>query len=52
MDEIVITTEAERDAALDEVEYLMGKDKLTDRENGYMSRLLAAIDKFEEEYYK
>lgn len=51
MDEIVITTEEQNEAALTELEELTGQEKHTDRELGYMERLTAAIEKFEAEHY-
>ena len=50
-DEIIITTEAENDVALAELEYLLNKDKLTDGEAGYIDRLTNAIEKFEDVAY-
>lgn len=51
MDEIVITTEEQNEAAIAELMELTRKEKHTDRELGYMERLTAAIVKFEEEHY-
>jgi len=51
MDEIIITTEEQNEAALVELEELTAKEKLTDREQGYIDRLTAAIEKFEAEHY-
>lgn len=51
MDDIVITTEEQNEAALAELEELLENEKPTDREQGYMERLTAAIEKFEEEHY-
>lgn len=51
MDDIVITTEEQNDAALAELEELTGQEKHTDRETSYIERLTAAIEKFEAEHY-
>jgi hypothetical protein len=51
MDDIVITTEEQNEAALAELEELLENEKPTDREQGYIDRLTAAIEKFEEEHY-
>jgi len=51
MDDIVITTEEQNDAALAELEELLENEKPTDRELGYIDRLTAAIEKFEVEHY-
>jgi hypothetical protein len=51
MDEIVITTEEENERAIQELYELDTKEKHTDAELGYMERLTAAIEKFEEEHY-
>jgi hypothetical protein len=51
MDDIVITTEEQNEAAIAELFELTGKEKHTDRELGYIDRLTAAIEKFEDEHY-
>ena len=51
MDDIVITTEEQNEAALAELEELLENEKPTDRELGYIDRLTAAIEKFEKEHY-
>jgi antitoxin component HigA of HigAB toxin-antitoxin module len=51
MDNIIITTEEQNERALAELEELTGKDKHTDRELGYIDRLTAAVEKFEDERY-
>jgi hypothetical protein len=51
MDDIVIRTEDENERAIEELMTLTDKEKLTDRELGYIDRLTAAIEKFEAEHY-
>ena len=51
MDDIVITTEEQNEVALAELEELLENEKPTDREQGYIDRLTAAIEKFEAEHY-
>jgi antitoxin component HigA of HigAB toxin-antitoxin module len=51
MDEIIIRNEEENDRAIAELEELMENEKPTDREQGYIDRLSAAIEKFEAEHY-
>jgi antitoxin component HigA of HigAB toxin-antitoxin module len=51
MDDIIITTEEQNDDALAELEELTLNEKPTDREQGYIDRLTAAIEKFEAEHY-
>jgi len=51
MDEIVITTEEENERACAELEELLENEKPTDREQGYIDCLTAAIEKFEAEHY-
>ena len=51
MDDIVITTEEQNEVALAELEELLENEKPTDREQGYIDRLTAAIEKFEAKQY-
>jgi len=51
MDDIVIRTEEENERALAELGELLENEKPADREQGYIGRLTAAIEKFEDEHY-